>query len=184
MSVFNVRLLVRQDTLANWIQHDPVLRRGELAMAFDDGGEHIETKLGTGATWINTSVWEEQIIATRFDSSDDIVFYYDTASKTYKFELADDITSKLTRNYLNLTERDADTSDLSKVLFCYVADASQEAKIPTQRFAIPYAFYCRMAGQWILMSYLYNLGDLPENVLITNEGDQMYTNEGDFIYLL
>ena len=47
---FQVRLRNKIDTIANWIQNDPVLLDGELAFSVENNGETIRLKVGNGVS--------------------------------------------------------------------------------------------------------------------------------------
>lgn len=48
----NTRILLRNDTLANWEASGLVLGKGEVAIATLNGGELAEVRVGTGSsTW-------------------------------------------------------------------------------------------------------------------------------------
>lgn len=47
MATLNTKITLRNDTLANWITHDPVLLKGEFSVAYDDNGK-AHVKIGNG----------------------------------------------------------------------------------------------------------------------------------------
>lgn len=47
VATLNTKILLRNDTLANWITHDPVLLKGEFSVAYDDNGK-AHVKIGNG----------------------------------------------------------------------------------------------------------------------------------------
>lgn len=51
----NTRILLRNDTLANWTSSTLILGKGEVAIATLDGGKLAEVRVGTGSsTWTNS----------------------------------------------------------------------------------------------------------------------------------
>ena len=54
-TTIKTRILLRNDTLANWTKSDLVLAKGEVAIATLDGGKLAEVRVGTGtSTWANS----------------------------------------------------------------------------------------------------------------------------------
>lgn len=51
---FDIRLITRNDFIDNWESSGSIIRRGELAIAFDSLGNPVELKIGEDKTWNNT----------------------------------------------------------------------------------------------------------------------------------
>ena len=53
-TTIKTRILLRNDTLANWTNSDLVLAKGEVAIATLDGGALAEVRVGNKTTWANS----------------------------------------------------------------------------------------------------------------------------------
>ena len=53
-TTIKTRILLRNDTLANWNNSSLVLAKGEVAIATLDGGALAEVRVGNGTTWANS----------------------------------------------------------------------------------------------------------------------------------
>ena len=53
-TTIKTRILLRNDTLANWNKSTLVLAKGEVAIATLDGGALAEVRVGNGTTWANS----------------------------------------------------------------------------------------------------------------------------------
>lgn len=53
-TTIKTRILLRNDTLANWTSSNLVLAKGEVAIATLDGGALAEVRVGNGTTWANS----------------------------------------------------------------------------------------------------------------------------------
>ena len=53
-TTIKTRILLRNDTLANWTNSQLVLAKGEVAIATLDGGALAEVRVGNKTTWANS----------------------------------------------------------------------------------------------------------------------------------
>jgi hypothetical protein len=86
-TIFNIRLITRGDLESNWITNDPVLNKGEMAITYDENDEIVGVKIGIDNNWSETEYWDKKIIGRWFESSENVLFLYDTETDTYKFEI-------------------------------------------------------------------------------------------------